>query len=349
LRVCKLKKMAGFQYKRRRVALLVNTTNGQYEVPVDAPSDLLAEVDAAKYIQAYEAGIWAAGCEPMVHEGIPNLEVIGWLRHVQPHLCFNVCEGFRGESREAQMPALLEALGLPYSGPGPLAAAVTQDKPMTKRLLSAAGLPTPRFEVFDCPEAALGCGLAFPLFVKPSHEGTGMGVQNESVVRCPEQLRRQVERILQHYHQPALVESFIEGRELTCGVVGNNGDLQVLPVLEVDFGGYPPDLFPVYSSKHKNDFDHLFRYRCPAPLPEAVTQEVMRLTVETFAVTGCRDYGRVDFRLTPEGQLYILEINALPGITPRSDMTTMAKALGLTHEQLVAAVLKAALKRCRLQ
>jgi D-alanine-D-alanine ligase len=341
--------MARLAHKRPRVALLVNTTNGQYEVPMDAPPDLLAEVDAAKYIQAYEAGIWAAGCEPMVHEGIPNLEVIGWLRHVQPHLCFNVCEGFGGESREAHMPALLEALGLPYSGPGPLAAAVTQDKPMTKRLLSAAGLPTPRFEVFDCPEAALGCGLAFPLFVKPSHEGTGMGVQNESVVRCPGQLRRQVERILQHYHQPALVESFIEGRELTCGVVGNNGDLQVLPVLEVDFGGYPPDLFPVYSSKHKNDFDHLFRYRCPAPLPEAVTQEVMRLTVETFAVTGCRDYGRVDFRLTPEGQLYILEINALPGITPRSDMTMMAKASGQTHEQLVAAVLTAALKRCRLQ
>ena len=340
--------MAGSQYRRPRVALLVNTTNGQYELPADAPSDLLAEVDAANYIEAYEAGIRAAGCEPLVHEGIPNLAVIGWLRKVHPRLCFNVCEGFGGESREAHMPALLEALGLPYSGPGPLAAAVTQDKPMTKRLLSAAGLPTPPFEVLDCPEAALRCGLAFPLFVKPSHEGTGMGVQNESVVRCPEQLRRQVERIVQRYRQPALVESFIEGRELTCGVVGNNGDLHVLPVLEVDFGGYPPDLFPVYSSKHKNDFDHLFRYRCPAPLPEALTQEVRRLTVETFAVTGCRDYGRVDFRLTPEGRLYILEINALPGITPRSDMTMMAKAQGQSHEQLVAAVLTAALKRCRL-
>ena len=341
--------MARLEHTGRRVALLVNTTNGQYEVPAGAPADLLAEVDAAKYVQAYEAGIRAAGCEPLVHEGIPNLAVIGWLREVQPHLCFNVCEGFGGESREAHMPALLEALGLPYSGPGPLAAAVTQDKPTTKRLLSAAGLPTPRFEVFDCAEAALGCSLAFPLFVKPSHEGTGMGVQNESVVRCPEQLRRQVERILQHYRQPALVESFIEGRELTCGVVGNNGALEVLPVLEVDFGGYPPDLVPVYSSKHKSDLDHLFRYRCPAPLPEAVTREVKRLTVETFAVTGCRDYGRVDFRLTPEGQLYILEINALPGITPRSDMTMMAKASGRTHEQLVAAVLMAALKRCRLQ
>jgi D-alanine-D-alanine ligase len=331
------------------VALLVNSTNGRYELPTGAPPDLLAEVDAAKYIQAYEAGIRAADCEPLVHEGIPDLDVIDWLRDVQPQFCFNVCEGFQGESREAQMPAVLEALGLPYSGPGPLAAAVTQDKPTTKRLLSAAGLPTPPFEVFDSPEAARRCLLAFPLFVKPSHEGTGMGVHNDSVVRSHEQLERQVARIVQQYRQPALVESFIEGRELTCGIVGNNGDLQVLPILEVDFGGYPPDLFPVYSSKHKNDFDHLFRYRCPAPLTEALTREVKRLTVATFSVTGCRDYGRVDFRLTPDGRLSILEINALPGITPRSDMTLMAKATGQSHEQLVAAVLKAALKRCRLQ
>ncbi len=341
--------MARFLHKRRRVALLVNSTNGRYEVPTGAPDDLLAEVDAAKYIQAYEAGIRAAGCEPLVHEGIPDLAVIDWLRDVQPQLCFNVCEGFQGESREAQMPALLEALGLPYSGPGPLAAAVTQDKPTTKRLLAAAGLPTPEFEVFDSPEAARRCRLPFPLFVKPSHEGTGMGVQNDSVVRCPDQLENQVARIVRQYRQPALVESFIEGGELTCGVVGNNGDLQILPVLEVDFGGYPADLFPVYSSKHKNDFDHLFRYRCPAPLPEALTREIQRLTVATFTATGCRDYGRVDFRLTPEGRLYILEINALPGITPRSDMTLMAKASGQSHEQLIAAVLRAALKRCHLQ
>ncbi len=341
--------MSAKSNRRPRVALLVNTTNGNYALPANAPRDCTAEVDAAQYIEAYEAGIRTAGCEPMVHEGFPDLAVIEWLRRVRPQFCFNVCEGFGGESREAQMPALLEALGLPYSGPAPLAAAVTQDKPTTKRLLTAAGLPTPEFEVLECPDAALGCLLPFPLFVKPSHEGTGMGVQNESIVNNHAQLRAQVDRILRRYRQPALVERFIPGRELTCGVVGNNGDLQVLPVLEVDFAGYPPDLLPVYSSKHKNDLDHLFRYRCPAPLPQAVARKVKRLTIETFVVTGCRDYGRVDFRLTPQGQLYILEINALPGITPRSDMTMMAKASGLTHAQLVASVLTAALKRCRLQ
>jgi D-alanine-D-alanine ligase len=340
--------MAGNLNQCRRVALLVNTTNGQYQLAPDAPPDALAEVDAAKYIEAYAEGIRLAGGDPLVREGVPDLGVIGWLRQTQPDICFNVCEGFGGESREAHMPSVLEILGLRYSGPTPLAAAVTQDKPTTKRLLASAGVPTPGFEVYECPEEACQCRLPFPLFVKPKHEGTGMGIRNESIVSNADQLRCQVQRIRERYRQPALVESYIEGRDLTCGVIGNNGDLRLLPILEVDFTGYPAGLLPVYSSIHKNDLDHLFRYRCPAPLPESLAEEVRRLTRATFAVTGCRDYARVDFRLTPEGQLFVLEINALPGITPRSDMTMMAKAQGQTHAQMVASVLEAALRRYHL-
>jgi D-alanine-D-alanine ligase len=131
-------------------------------------------------------------------------------------------------------------------------------------------------------------------------------------------------------------------------VIGNNGDLRVLPILEVDFQGYPSSLAPVYSSIHKNDLDHLFRYKCPAPLAENVVEQIRRLTRATFQITGCRDYARVDFRLGSDGNLYILEINALPGITPRSDMTMMAKAEGRTHSELVASVLAAALRRYQL-
>jgi D-alanine-D-alanine ligase len=334
--------------RRRRVALLVNTTNGHYDLSLDAPPDALAEVDAAKYIAAYAEGIRLAGCEPLVREGVPDLGVIDWLRDTRPDICFNLCEGFGGESREAQMPTLLEVLGLPYSGPTPLAAAITQDKPTTKRLLAAAGLPTPPFRVFDCPDAARQCTLPFPLFVKPKHEGTGMGIANGSLVTDPAQLRHQVEWIVQKYRQPALVETYIEGRELTCGVIGNNGDLRVLPILEVDFSGYPTSLVPVYSSVHKNDLDHLYRYQCPAPLADGVAEDIRRLTRATFEVTGCRDFARADFRLTPDGRLSILEINALPGITPRSDMTFMARAQGQTHGELVASVLAAALNRYRL-
>jgi D-alanine-D-alanine ligase len=329
----------------RRVALLVTSTNADYPLPPGAPADALAEVDGAKYVEAYAEGIRLAGCEPLIHEGLPDPGVIAWLREVRPDFCFNVCEGFGGESREAHMPAVLEALGIPYTGPGPLAAAVTQDKPTTKRLLAAAGRPTPPFEVFDCPEKARACSLPLPLFVKPKHEGTGMGVRSDSIVRCPEELSRQVGRVVRHYRQPAIVERFIEGREITCGLVGNNGDLHLFPILEVDFTGYPSDLATVYSSVHKNDLDHLFRYCCPAGIPEETAREIRRLTLATFQITGCRDYARVDFRLAPDGSLHILEINGLPGITPRSDLTMMARAEGWTHAQLVAAVLQAGLRR----
>jgi len=330
---------------RRRVALLVNSTNGKYDVPPQAPADALAEVDAAEYVEAYAEGIRLAGCEPMAREGPPDLGVINWLRETRPDFCFNVCEGFGGESREAQMPALLEVMGLPYSGPTPLAAAVTQDKPTTKRLLASAGLPTPPFQVFETLDEASQCDLPFPLFVKPKHEGTGMGIENKSLVANHHQLRAQVEKILLTYRQPALVETFIHGRELTCGVVGNNGDLRVLPILEVDFTGYPADLLPIYSSTHKNDLGHLFKYQCPAVLPDCLTNEIERLTRAAFAVTGCRDYARVDFRVTDDAKIFILEINGLPGITPRSDMTLMANAEGQSHAQLVASVLTAALRR----
>ena len=340
--------MAGTQNRRHRVAVLVTTTNAHYNLPPNPPPDVLAEVDSEKYIDSYAEGIRAAGCEPLVREGAPDLGVIGWLREARPDICFNVCEGFGGESREAQMPMLLEVLGLPYSGPTPLAAAVTQDKPTTKRLLASAGLPTPAFEVYECPDTATRCPLPFPLFVKPKHEGSGMGIANASIVNSTEQLRCRVEEIVRSYRQPALVESFIEGRELTCGVVGNNGDLRLLPILEVNFHHYPCDLAPVYSSIHKNDLDHLFGYECPARLPQETAEEIRRLTLATFQITGCRDYARVDFRLSPTGEIFILEINALPGITPRSDMTMMAKAEGRTHAQLVASVLTAALKRYRL-
>jgi D-alanine-D-alanine ligase len=337
--------MSGHSKPRRRVALLVNSTNGHYNLSPHAPPDALAEVDDAEYIAAYAEGIRLAGCEPMPREGPPDLSVINWLHEVRPDFCFNVCEGFGGESREAQMPALLEVMGLPYSGPTPLAAAVTQDKPTAKRLLASAGLPTPPFQVFECVDSARECHLPFPLFVKPKHEGTGMGIGNDSLVSDKAALCAQVGKVLLKYRQPALVESFIAGRELTCGMVGNNGDLRLMPILEVDFSGYPAALVPVYSSAHKNDLGHLFRFQCPASLPEELAGEIRRLTRAAFAVTGCRDYARVDFRLTPDGRLFILEINALPGITPRSDLTIMARAQGQTHPELVASVLQAALRR----
>ncbi|MCX7938848.1 MAG: hypothetical protein N2545_05365 [Thermoflexales bacterium] len=327
-----------------RIALLVNLARNAPPVyrPI-VPPDLWAELDSDKNVAAYARALEEAGHEVLIQEG--NAHLAAWLEDHRPDLCFNTCEGFGGDSREAQVPALLEMIGARYSGPAPLAAAITQDKPTTKRILHFYGLPTPPFQVFETADDDLDPQLAFPLFVKPAHEGTGMGVHNESVVHNERQLRDRVAWCVEAYQQPALVETYIEGRDITCGLVGNGNAVHIFPITEVDFSGYPPELLPIYGSLQKIDYDHLYRNKCPAPLSEKLAQAVRRLTHQTFLVTGCRDFARVDFRLDAQDRLFILEINGLPGIAPRSDLTLMAQAEGWTHGDLVRAVLGAALLR----
>ncbi len=332
--------------QRLKIALLVNLAHNAPDLGDNAPNDRLVELDYAEDVAAYAAGIESLGHEVVFHEG--NGELFQWLPQIKPDLCFNVCEGLIGESREAHVPAILEMMGYRYSGPTPLAAAITQDKPSTKRILDYYDLPTPRFQVFRSPDDVLQPELTFPLFVKPQHEGTGMGIKNDSIARNPKQLRDAVARIITQYQQPALVEAFIEGDDLTCGLIGNGDDIHFFPISQPDFSAYPSELAPFYSSAHKVDFADYYRYHCPAPIRPDLAAQVRDLTHQTFLVTGCRDYSRVDFRLTPEGKLYILEINSLPGITPRSDLTLMAQVQNISHSQMVGMVATAAIKRNKL-
>jgi D-alanine-D-alanine ligase len=331
---------------RLKVALLVNLAHNAPDLGEDAPNDRLVELDYAEDVGAYANGIEALGHEVVFHEG--NGELFRFLPQYQPDICFNVCEGLVGESREAHVPAILEMLGYRYTGPTPLAAALTQDKPTTKRILDYYNLPTPHFQVFRTPDDEPQPELRYPLFVKPQHEGTGMGIKNDSIAHNAKQLRNTVARVITHYRQPALVEEFIAGIDLTCGLIGNieySKDIHFFPISQPDFSGYPAELAQVYSSAHKVDYAEYYRYHCPAPISPVLAEQVRDLTLQTFAVTGCRDYARVDFRLTPSGELHILEINALPGITPHSDLTLMAQVQNISHTQLVGMVLTAALRR----
>jgi D-alanine-D-alanine ligase len=327
-----------------RIALLVNLARNAPPVHRDnTPPDILAELDSEKSAEAYAKALREAGHNVLLREG--NAHLASWLDEVEPDICFNTCEGFGGDSREAQVPALLEMIGAHYTGPTPLAAAITNDKPTTKRILHYYSLPTPHFQVFNSPDDKLRHTLRFPLFVKPAHEGTGMGIGNDSVARDEKHLRDRVAWTIEAYQQPALVETYIEGKDITCGLVGNGDDVHFFPITEVDFSGYPPELLPLYGSLQKIELDHLYKNKCPAPLGDKLTKEIRRLTLQTFLVTGCRDFARVDFRLNRDGHPFILEINGLPGITPRSDLTLMAETEGWTHGDLVRAVLDAALKR----
>ena len=350
-----------------RVAVLANLQKNAPTWP-GMPEDRWDDLDSEETIGAIISALESHGHQATFLEGDRTL--LDTLPRVNPDICFNICEGHWGDSREAQVPAILEMLRVPYTGSGPLTLALALDKPMTKRVLWYHNLPTPPFQTFERANEPLDADMTYPLFVKPSREGTGMGVTADSIVYDEEQLRAQLRRQLDSYDQPILVEHFIEGREVTVGVVGNlttptarrlpddleaariSRGLHFFPPLEVDMSRYPEEEAGIYTSRIKTELVHTFHYLCPAPLPAELVQELNWLTAATFRVTGCFDVGRVDFRLDARAnnKPYILEINPLPGLNPGySDLPLEAQADGWTFEQLVNRILEEATHRYGLE
>ncbi len=348
------------------VALLANLKKNAPTWP-GMPPDRWDDLDSEETIGAITRALEAGGHRVTFLEG--DVTLFDNLRKVKPDICFNICEGHFGDGREAQVPAILEMLRIPYTGSQVLTLALALDKPMTKRVLTYHALPTPPFQVFERLNEPLDPDLRFPLFVKPSREGTGMGVSADSIVYDESQLNIQLRRIFERYDQPVLVERFIEGREVTMGVVGNLRSpvawripedeeaprilkgLHLFPPLEVDMSAYPAEEAGIYTSRIKVEMAHDFHCLCPAPLTEELVEELSWLTAATFRVTGCLDVARVDFRLDANDgdSPYILEVNPLPGLNPGySDLCVEAAADGWTYEELINEILNTAAERYSL-
>ena len=348
--------------KKFRVALLANLkTNAPHFEGMAA--DQWDDLDSEKTVNALVEAIRAGGHECEFLEG--DVSLLDTLRMHKPDICFNICEGHFGDAREAQVPAILEMLRIPYTGSKVLTLSLALDKPMTKRILAWHELPTPPFQTFERVDEPLTDDITFPLFVKPSREGTGMGVTGKSIVTNETELREQVAFTLERYKQPALVESYIEGREVTVGLVGNLqgpvarrmpenedspliiGGLHFFPPMEVDLKPYE-ETDIVYSNRLKVDLADQLNYLCPAPLSPEQIDDLNWYTSAAFRVTGGWDVSRVDFRLDMHNDWkpYILEINPLPGLSPGiSDLVIEAAAQGINHTELVNMILDTALKR----
>ena len=327
-----------------KIALLANLKKNAPHFPGE-PRDRWSELDSERTMEAIAAALREAGHEVTFIEGDKRL--YHKLERGNFDIVFNICEGHQGDARESQVPAILEMLGLPYTGSKVLSLALTLDKSMAKRILASHGLPTPRFQVFESPYDSLDPALLYPLFVKPSREGTGMGISKDSVVHDEGELRAQVRWLMETYREPALVEEYIEGPEVTVGLLGNER-LHVFPPLEVDFSPCPAEEQGIYTSRLKSELYDLPRYLCPAPLTEAQANELGRLAVAAFRALNCLDVARVDFRLDADDgdKPYILEINPLPGLCPGvSDLVMQAEADGMSHAELINAILNEALKR----
>lgn len=349
-----------------RVALLANLKKNAPTWPNMNPN-LWDDLDSEKTIESIMMALKSGGHEVTFLEGDTTL--YNNISKLKPDICFNICEGHFGHARESLVPAILETLRIPYTGSQVLTLALTLDKPMTKRVLAYHHLSTPPFQTFERVEELLDPDMRFPLFLKPSREGTGMGVSADSIVENETQLRQQLRRLFDAYDQPVLAEHFIDGREVTVGVVGNlvgpvawripdneeaprvQKGLHFFPPLEVDMSRYPVEEKGVYTSRIKVDWVDEFHYLCPAPLPAELVEELNWLTAATFRITGCYDVARVDFRLdaSDNNKPYILEINPLPGLNPGySDLCVEAQADGWTYEELVNRILDEAIERYEL-
>ncbi|HOE35720.1 MAG: hypothetical protein GX415_05445 [Chloroflexi bacterium] len=351
--------------KHFRVAVLANLKKNAPQLE-GASFDKWDDLDSESTVEAICEAIRSRGNEAEFLEA--DETIIDTVRAYKPDICFNISEGHYGDSREAQIPAILEKLQIPYTGSKVLCLALTLDKSMTKRILAWHGLPTPDFQSFERVDEPLDEGMTFPLFVKPSREGTGMGISYDSIVHNEAELRRQLEFILRTYQQSALVEKFIEGREITVGMVGNligpvarripvnenaqriQAGLHFMPPMEVDLKPYLLS-DGVYDNRLKTALAADLTYLCPAPIEEELVDELNWLAAAVFRVTGALDVARVDFRLDIHDNLkpYILEINPLPGLAPKiSDLVIEAAAADIDHAELVNMILYTALERYKM-
>ncbi len=307
--------------------------------------DVEEEFDSPETIRIMTAALESLGheVEPL-GDGLPLLRRL--LEGERPDLVFNFAEGMGiGRSREARVPAVLEMLGIPYTGSDPLTLAVTLDKPCAKQLVRGVGVATPDWLVVD-GDVAEHCErlLTFPLpvIVKPAYEGSSKGIHQTNLVEDSDRLIEVVEQTAAAYRQPVLVEEFIDGDELTVGIIGHRprtvfGVQRVLPVVASD------EPF-IYTLDIKRDMSSV-RYECPARISAVDMRAVEGAAMRVWRALGCRDLARIDFRLRNHVP-YFLEVNPLPGLNPKtSDLPLMARALGIDYTQLIGRIVQSAVDR----
>jgi D-alanine-D-alanine ligase len=329
------------------VAILYNLGN---EVSWGDPRDLIAVQESTKAAHQVGAALTKLGCRTRY------IPVRSSLEELRQELCglpckttfvFNLCEEFGGHSLGAARVAwMVEELGFMYTGETAGAVEMCMDKSQTKACLQARGIPTPPFQIFESGREPYR--LRFPAIVKPVAEDASHGIDLESVVRDLASLYARVEYIQQRYCQPALVEEFIAGREITVSIVGNQ-ELEFLPISEIDYSGIsdPCQQIRTYESKWVESSPQ-FRpnpYRCPARLPASARRRVLKVAAAAYHSVGLCDYGRVDLRLW-QGRPYVLELNESPDLADDASFAASAFAAGYNYPQFIERIVDVALQRC---
>jgi len=256
-------------------------------------------------------------------------------------LVFNITEGMYGFGREAQVPALLDAYNIPYTFSDPLGHTLSLHKGMTKHVLRDLGIPTPDFAVVNSDADIDKVNLPFPLFAKPVAEGTSKGITALSKITNREELYRICKQILQTFKQPALIETYLPGREFTVGILGTGKDAKVLGVIEVILK--PTAEQDAYSYENKEHYETLVQY---ALVDDDEAKQAMEISLKVWRYLDLKDAGRIDLRSDALGAPHFIEVNSLAGLNPkRSDLPILCNLLGISYHVLISSIIESALRR----
>jgi len=336
-----------------KVAVLANIKDESQAKPEGVPPDAFADFDHIETVNTLRAALETDGHDTAFIQADANLPYA--LKDVKPDICFNIAEGLGGDAREAQVPALLEMLKIPYTGSRVLTNGISLDKTLTKRIWRDRRLPVAPFQEFVIGDEPLRPELKFPLFVKPAREGTGMGVDTKAIIKNEKELRERTSYIINTYQQPALVEDFLPGREFTVGVLGRfdaklysrhpewyeKDGFHRFPILELDMTrSVTPHVYSQASKSKEVGEEGAPGYICPAEVTPELEKKLRHLALRAHQLLNALDVSRTDIRLDHEGNPRLLEINTLPGLTPNySDLCLQAKAEGIRYEDLILDIL----------
>lgn len=343
--------------KKLTIALAYNKKRAPKE---GEPEDLYAEFDCEETIDNLKKAIEANGYNTIMIEADEGAFIKLKEDKEKIDFVFNFSEGLRGESRESQISIYCELLQIPYLGSGPLTNAIVLDKGRTKEILSYHNVPTPNFQVFSNSEEELDLKLKFLLLVKPIAEGSSKGLKNENLVGDEGSLRKIISSIIKNNNQKAIAEEFLDGREFTVSVIGNENP-RILPIVEVKFDHLPENIRKfdsfeakwIYDSPEYAEKNGIEPVVCPASIDKKLEKKIKDVVLKTFKVLDCRDWARIDLRLDKHGIPNVLEVNVPAGLIKdpkeNSRMPKAAYALGWSYEKLIGEILDAGLRRCGLK
>lgn len=336
-----------------KIAVLANIKDESKPKPEGVPPDAFADFDHIETIDAIRAALETDGHQTLFIQADNDLPYS--LKEEKPDICFNIAEGLGGDAREAQVPALLEMLRIPYTGSRVLTNGISLDKTLTKRIWRDRRLPVAPFQEFAAADESLRPELKFPLFVKPAREGTGMGVDMGAIVKNEKEMRERISYIVNTYQQPALVETFLPGREFTVGILGRTDaklysrhpewyekdGFHRFPILELDSSrSVTPNVYSQASKSKSVGEEGAPDYVCPADIDPELEKKLKHFALRAHLLLYALDVSRTDIRLDDEGNPRLLEINTLPGLTPDySDLCLQSAAEGIRYEDLILDIL----------